>query len=160
MAALNNFGVGYNNYGIPQYSVPLPSQLPSFYPNQSQNQQMKYVHGIEGANAYQMAPGETEVLLWDDEKDSFYVKKLDQMGRPKVVAWKDFTDHVEPEQNQEVSEASNIDLNKYLTKDDLHEILKKLGLTDILTKADLDKALSELSVGTGGKVVRGNEFTA
>ena len=59
MAAFNNFGMGYNNYGIPQYPAPTPAPIPGIY--QNQNQQMKYVHGIEGANAYQMAIHELEM---------------------------------------------------------------------------------------------------
>ena len=59
MAAFNNFGMGYNNYGIPQYPAPTPAPIPGLY--QNQNQQMKYVHGIEGANAIQMAIHELEM---------------------------------------------------------------------------------------------------
>lgn len=155
MTALNNYGVGYNNYGVPQYPYAVPS---IGYQSVASQNQLVYVHGIDGANAYQLRPGITEQILWDDEKDTFYIKKLDEMGRPKIVAWKDFFDHVEPEHIESQESVQTVDMSKYLTKDDLLSTLDKLGFSNILTKSDLDRALSELTVGVGGKVVRVNEL--
>lgn len=81
-----------------------------------------YVHGIDGANAYQMPPGVTKVILWDDEVDSFYIKALDDMGRPKVIAWKDFVDHVIPQ----APEQPVADTSMYITKADLKQYLSQL----------------------------------
>ena len=97
---------------------------------------MIYVNGIEGANAYQMPFGVTKQILWDAELDSFYVKVVDEMGRPKVIAWKDFVDHVVPEQPATKTEASGVDMSQYLTK------------------SDLDKILEELTIGEHGRIVR------
>ena len=155
MTAYNNFGQGFNNYGGSQYPQNISTVAYQPFPNQ--NKQLDYVHGIEGANAFQMPPGVTKVVLWDTDVDSFYIKMLDEMGRPKVVAWKDFTDHVEPEEKTP-EETKNLDMDKYLTKDDLLNTLDKLGFSDLLTKQDLDKALKELTVGVGGRVVRTNEL--
>lgn len=164
MAGYNYFGTGGVGYGANGY--PAPNQTAGIYGNygpqsypqpqpqpQPMNLGMVYVHGIEGANAYQLPQGVTEQILWDDDLDMFYIKKLDQMGRPKVVAWKDFHDHVEPEAKQQ-------DTSAFLTKEDLRDFLNKIGVSNFLTKSDLDKALSELSVGAGGRIVRGNEFNA
>lgn len=131
-----------NNYGFPRYPNGVPSGL---YPSVAQNQKLEYVHGIEGANAYQMPFGVTKVILWDNDVDSFYIKIIDEMGRPRVVAWKDFVDHVEPEPK----ESSPVDMGKYVTKEDL---------AGLMTKTDFEKVLSELMVGVGGKVVRSNEL--
>ncbi len=125
---------GYNNYGYPY--PPVDTSIPSYPATQT----MVYVKGIEGANAYQMPPGVTEQILWDTDEDIFYVKKLDQMGRPRIVAVKDYFDHVEPEKTEPV-EKPEIDLSKYVTKDDLNKIIQ------------------ELTVGLGGRIVRNNELT-
>ena len=143
----------------------------SFYPNQPfmaqptpQNIQpvpqyrmdFVYVTGLQGANAYQMPAGVQQMILWDTDNDSFYIKKLDEFGRPRVVAHKDFFDHVE----REAAPAQPIDTSSFVTRKDLDDILSKIqvNLSGFLTKPELDKALSELSVGEKGKVVRLNEL--
>lgn len=154
-----NLAPAYPSYGVvaPRYAnqgYPIPQQpQPSQYPMQ-QGTQLHYVHGLAGANAYQMPPGVTEDILWDDEKDSFYIKKLDEMGRPKVVAHKDFFDHVEPETPPEPEKQ---DLSKYVTREDLAQMLSQIDLSSFLTKDHLDKILNELVVGERGKVVRKHE---
>ena len=149
-----NFNPGLMNYGLPQYVPQTYQPQPQQY-QQPQGMQLQYVHGIEGANAYQMPPGVTEGILWDNEVDSFYIKKLDEMGRPKVVAHKDFVDHVDPEPVK--NEQMQVDMSKYMTKDDLMETLGKIDLSAFLTKDSLNKALDEytstLVVGEQGKVV-------
>lgn len=136
--ALNNF----NQNGIG--TIPVTPTYPG-YQQYSQYPELPYVTGIEGANAFQMPRGVSKIVLWDTHNDSFYVKMLDEMGRPKVVAWKDYIDHVEPEPEVKQTETS-IDTSKFVTKDDLMSIL--------------DKALSGLTIGEQGRIVRSNEFHA
>lgn len=153
-----NFNPNMMNYA-PQPYVPQNYQTPPQQYVQPQGMRLEYVHGIEGANAYQMPQGVTEVILWDNEVDSFYIKKLDEMGRPKVVAHKDFFDHVDPEPVK--LEQPQIDMSKYMTQDDLMSALGKIDLSCFLTKDALNKALDEytstLVVGEQGKVVRKHE---
>lgn len=145
----------FNNYN--------PYQNSNVYSQQPMNtvqalMQPIYVHGRAGAEAFQLSPGVVRQILWDDETDRFYVKALDEMGRPRIVADKDFTDHVEPIAPQ-ASEASSIDFSVYPTKRDLEEFLSKFDVSNYLTKADFDKALGQLSLGVGGRIVR-NESNA
>lgn len=86
---------GYPNYAqlqqtqnYQQMSQPQPQQV-----NGSNG--LPYVHGIEGAHAFPMPQGVNRIILWDDTVDSFYIKGYDDMGKPKVLAWNDFTPHVE-----------------------------------------------------------------
>jgi len=148
MAGINNI-YNPNPYAMPNYQTYNPIQQVAPQVARMDN---VYVTGIQGANAYQMPPGVQQMILWDADMDSFYVKKLDEMGRPKVVAWKDFHDHVVEQEPQVTQQpAPQIDISA---------ILSKIDLSKFLTKDDLDKALSELSVGEKGKVVRNNEFNS
>lgn len=158
MAGFN--GNFYNNYAIPQVpQAPVQSYYGTgmnTYPQQAV-QQFVYVHGIEGANAYQLPQGVAKQLLWDDEKDSFYVKALDEYGRPKVVAWNDFVPHVE--EKTAASNAVPADFSDYPTRKDLEEFLNRFDTSKFLTKQDFDEKLSHLSLGAGGRIVL-NEFDA
>lgn len=154
---LNMYGYQAPLQGYPQQAVIRPQNYQLYYEPQ-------YVIGIEGANAFQMPVGVSQMILWDSEKDCFYVKKLDEMGRPKVVAWKDFQDHVEPvntqneaQGTQNVAAAQQIDLNDFATKKDLEEMVNQIKQPDFsayLTKEDFEKILSQLCVGEKGKVIR------
>ena len=114
-----------------------------------------YVHGIEGANAYQLPMGVMRQILWDDEQPRFYIKALDEFGRPKVVADNDFQPHVEPPKDQTAgANGAQVDLSDYPTRKDLEDFLNKFDMSKFLTKHDLDKALSELTLGAQGRIVR------
>lgn len=133
--------------------------------NQAPSQQIDdrvFVTGRIGADAYQLPPGVNVQILWDDEQDRFYIKGYDEKGRPRVLADKDFFDHVEKEAPQ-----SAVDLSLYATKDDIRTMIseafkknKTPNLSDYVTMDGLNKILSELCVGSGGKVVRSNESNA
>ena len=140
--------VGYNayagmnglNYGA--YNNGNFNNVPQNFniPQQPGSDGLPYVHGIDGAYAFSMPNGVQKIILWDDTVDSFYIKGYDNMGRPKILAWKDFTDHVEPE--KEEAKPPEIDTSKYLTKDDLIKFVKRL------------------SVGERGRIVMSNEHDA
>ena len=113
-----------------------PNYYPQYQPQNPFNQ--IFVVGIEGAKAYPL-PNNTTATLWDSEKNLFYVKQIDSMGRPSILKVCEYTDHVEPQPQPAQMSA------EYVTKADLSQFL---------TKADLDKALAELSVGERGRIVR------
>ena len=150
-------GVGINpgtyNWGYPANSY---NQVPM------QQDGRRYVTGRAGADAYQMQPGESEVILWDDDARRFYIKGYDEKGRPRVLEDNDYSPHVDPETPQ-----NSLDMSNYATKDDIKAImadtLKKVkppNMNGYVTLEEFNKALSELSVGSGGKVVRSGESDA
>lgn len=101
--------------GVPTYQTPYP---------QNPFQQI-FVQGIEGARAYQLPYGVTAAVLWDSEKDLFYLKQIDQMGRPfiaKICSYADYEEpKIEPESNQ-----NGIDSSQFVTKEYLDNILNRL----------------------------------
>lgn len=88
--------------------------------------QQIFVQGIEGARAYQLPYGVTSAILWDAEKDLFYVKKVDAMGRPSIVKTCSYTDYVEPEPVPPVTQMPDIDTSSFVTKEYLNQVLNQL----------------------------------
>ena len=139
----------YNNYvGYAAFNPYQNTGLQIQYPQQNYIQQptpnsdgLIYVHGIEGANAYQIPAGVSKVTLWDDTDDCFYVKGYDPTGKPRILAWNDYKAHVVEESTPAVA-APQIDTSQYLTRDEFNKIL------------------SELMVGERGRIVRNNEHDA
>lgn len=109
--------------------TPIPSSIG--YP-QNPFQQI-FVQGIEGARAYQLPYGVTAAVLWDSEKDLFYLKQVDQMGRPFIAKICSYADYVEPEKTAEDT--------------------KQIDTSGLVTKEYLDHVLSHLSVGERGRIV-------
>lgn len=108
-----------NNYGN---TVPSPFQ-------------QVFVQGLESAKAYQMPYGVNSVILWDTEKDLFYVKQIDALGRPMIVKICSYADYVPPEP-EPVQAAPSVDTSAFITKE------------------YLDQVLNQLFVGEKGRIVR------
>lgn len=130
----------------------------------NQNGGRIYVTGRAGADAYQMPPGVVEQILWDDDAPRFYIKGYDEKGRPRVLEDNDYQSHIDSDMTQ-----NGIDMSMYATKDDIKSIMtdmaKKIKMPNMsgyVTTDDLNKALSdflsELCVGSGGKVIRSGEL--
>lgn len=162
----NNNGYG-NNYGNNQNNgiFGLTTQQLTQYFQQGKLEWSDYVHGRAGAEAYQLPPGVTMAKLWDDEADRFYVKGYDNNGRPRVLDDNDFTQHIDPEPQP----IQNVDMSIYATKDDLKKMLEEAfsnfqvpmpNLAGYATQSDLNKAISNLAVGNGGRIVRIDEQNA
>lgn len=69
-------------YGYPQTTTTVPSQPPTPYPQQQNTypQILAFVHGLDGANQFQMGPN-SKALLMDLDDDTFYIKTTDPMAR-------------------------------------------------------------------------------
>lgn len=174
MPAFNNYGNtawggGYGAQNYNGYTAPVNTwgnTVTQPQPQMQQNQQpvdyREFVHGRAGAEAYQLKPGVTMQVLWDDETDRFYVKGYDNNGRPRVLADNDFIPHVEPEPQT----PANIDLTPYATKEDIKQMIAEAfstaqfpqpNLSLYVTQKEFNKALTGLSVGNGGRIVRTDE---
>lgn len=119
-----------------------------------------YVNGRAGADAFQLPAGVNYMVLWDTESNRFFEKGYDNNGMPRVLADNDFTSHVEPEPVQKES----IDLSSYATKDDIKAMIQEAfsnatipSMVGYVTRKEMDQAFSELSLGSGGRIVRTNE---
>jgi len=147
----NIWNNGWNN------TIPNPSYTQT--PQRSSDGRV-YVNGRAGADAYPLPNGINIMTLWDTDSKRFYVKGYDNNGMPRVLEDNDYGPHVQQEQQQ----SNNVDLSAYATKDDIQNMISEAfnrfsvpNLNRFVTKNDFDKALSELSVGNGGRIVRANE---
>lgn len=117
-----NFGptYGQNSYAPPQTAMPM------------QPFQQIFVQGEAGARAYQLPPGCNFGILWDAESSTFYIKRIDQNGRPMPLEIYDYAAHVDPP-------APQVDLSQYVTTAQL--------------KQELEEIVGKLSVGSQGRIV-------
>ena len=84
-------------------------------PAQSANR-FDCVDGIEGARAYQQKMlASSRHIVWDNQKDVFYVLQKDANGNPARIQICPFTVELEPTMEE-----------KYVTKDDFNALVAKL----------------------------------
>lgn len=82
---------------------------------QSTNNGIVWVQGLEGAKAYPVGAG-NNVLLMDSETSVFYIKSTDQSGMPMPLRVFDYTER----------KAQPDHATEYVTKDELEKRLKEL----------------------------------
>lgn len=97
---------------------PYSNRFNSYYPTQ-QNNEIKWVQGIEGAKAYQLPPNSNVQLMDSDTDNRFYIKVSDNVGMCtlRTFEYKEIT-------GQETT--SNIDLSQYVKKSELEALITQL----------------------------------
>lgn len=122
---------------FPQNYQPINyNQMPNYgnlpnYNQQSNNQSVIWVQGIEGAKAHPVAAGQA-VLLMDSDSNCLYLKSADQTGMPtlRIFDYKERTNTPPEAKNDDLSAfATKEDLSLYATKDEL-----KKAISDIKKK--------------------------
>ena len=83
-----------------------------------QNGGIIWVGGKAEADGYLVAPN-SAVALWDANNPVIYLRKADSTGKPSTVVY----DLVERSDNPPVQPAPQVDLSRYVTIDQLEEIL-------------------------------------
>ena len=91
-------------------------QMNPYQQNQGSNQ-IQYVNGIESANAYQMSPN-SSVLLMDNNLPRFYVKTTDAAGMASVKTF-EFHEYVEQKPEE-------INPELYVTRKEFEELKKMI----------------------------------
>lgn len=114
---------------MPSFYQPVNPAGNFVYPAQ-QNQQstypqiLAYVHGLEGANQFQMGPN-AKALLMDLDEDSFYIKTTDPLARAYPLEAFSFAKKELPD-------------NSAVTRDEYNKLVKMLEeqkkMLDDLTK--------------------------
>lgn len=127
----------------PYYTGPVPDQLAQLRQNQMQQPMMPpspqtippspapanpmiasaqngmiWVSGRQEADGYLIAPN-SAVALWDQNNPVVYLRKADSTGKPSTVVY----DLVERTDNPPTQSAPQIDLSRYVTIDQLEDIL-------------------------------------
>lgn len=124
----------YNNYfpiGYQPGSYPLPYQQPTItqpttpITNPVQSSGIVWVQGEAGAKAYPVAAG-SSMLLMDSENEQFYIKSTDVSGMPMPLRVFNYKEIIPNEQKQASTE--NLDLSKYITKEELERRLEGLKM--------------------------------
>lgn len=104
---------------IGQQGQPMqPQQLPANPMAGSAQNGMIWVSGRQEADGYLIAPN-SAVALWDANNPVVYLRKADSTGKPSTVVY----DLVERTDNPLTQPAPQIDLSRYVTIDQLEDIL-------------------------------------
>lgn len=104
---------------IGQQGQPMqPQQLPANPMAGSAQNGMIWVSGRQEADGYLIAPN-SAVALWDANNPVVYLRKADSTGKPSTVVY----DLVERTDNPPTQPAPQIDLSRYVTIDQLEDIL-------------------------------------
>ena len=114
------------------------------FPPQQPNA-FNWVQGLEAVKSYPMAPG-TKMAFFDSEKPRVYIKAVDSTGKPMEL---EIYDLVRYEPVKE--EAPKIDTSSFLTEE------KALELIPGMVKAEIEKAMSEISLKPTSKKKKGDE---
>lgn len=135
----------YPGYQPGYYTQPVPDQLAQLRQNQMQQPMMQgpqmgqpvmqpaqpanpmagsaqngmiWVSGRQEVDGYLVAPN-SAVALWDANNPVVYLRKADSTGKPSTVVY----DLVERTDNPPAQPAPQIDLSRYVTIDQLEDIL-------------------------------------
>lgn len=132
-----NFGPGYG----PQQNYNQIQQTPMA------PRQQEFVQGEAGANAFPMPPGCNFIILWEADPNvrRFYIKQVDQNGRPLPLESYDYERHVDPPAVQQS------DLNNYVTVDQLQAAMQ--ASSNYVTQDQLKELIGKLSVGSQGRII-------
>lgn len=137
MAYNNYFPAGYQPFQ-PMYQN---NQMQQPQMAQQQNNGIVWVQGLESAKAYPVTAGQT-VLLMDSDSNCLYLKSADQTGMPSLRVF-DYKERTETP-----PEPQNLDVDEFITKEDL---------SLYVTKDELKKAISEIQKDTKKKKVKDDE---
>lgn len=125
-----------------QQTMAQPQQIQQ--PQQQTNNGLIWVQGEAGAKSYLVAPN-TTIMLMDSEASKFYLKSADASGMPLPLRTFEYAETTPNGNNTAVNPSKNdlnIDLGKYVTRDELNEILANLTATGD-TKKTTKKAEKE-----------------
>lgn len=112
---------------------------------QMQPNMFNWVQGIEAVKSYPMAPG-TKMAFFDSEQPRVYIKSVDVTGKPMELEVYDLVKHETV--NEEVPK---VDTSSFLTEEKAKELIPGL------VKAEIEKAMSEISLKPTSKKKKGDE---
>lgn len=107
-------------YGSLTAQPPVQPQLPK--------QRIPQVNGREGANAYQLAPGSSVILIDNSESNTIWVKVTDDGGFAKLKKWKLVEVEENPQTTPMVDYVSKKDFDDL--KERVDKLMKELGNDD------------------------------
>lgn len=128
MAYPNIYNNGYQNAYNPYYGQVPMQNTPNMVMTQQQSQMAQkqsnrvWVQGEEGAKSFLVAPN-SEVELWDSERQSIYIKTADMNGIPSTVTL-DYVIRDNNKTNKSFNQSDNTD--NFATKDDIAVLQVKM----------------------------------
>ena len=114
---MTNYFTGYQPYNpYNNYMPPAPQQL------QPSNIQISFTNGLTGAKGYSVPPN-TTIFLMDSDAPQFYIKQSDRNGMCTIKSYR----FEEINEQELTKQPEQVDLSKFVTKEELALVLKELG---------------------------------
>ena len=98
---------------------PYPASYMTQYRPQPNNSNMIWVQGESGAKAFPVGPGANQVLF-DSEKQVFYIKSVDSTGMPQPLRTFSYSEYNEADTKPE------IDTSMFITRDEFNKAINSL----------------------------------
>ncbi len=127
-----------NYYGGYTPQMPIPDHLTQLRQAQTQPQSsIIWVQGEAAAKSYAIPYG-ASVPLFDTEGDVFYIKSVDASGMPMPIRTFKYVE-VFPQSAPATPESAPAqDMSKYITRDNLADILAEMGVVARTEKGDIN----------------------
>ena len=120
---MNNFNGMMNNTSFQR------NQYPSYFNPSSAGgtatNNIVWVQGIEGAKAWQLSPNSMIILLDSEIEGKMYIKVSDNIGMSSLRIF-NYTEEIPTSANNNVTINNDLDLSKYVTKDELTTLIKEI----------------------------------
>lgn len=113
----------------PVYQAPVPPQIPQQSPTISN---IYYVQGEAAAKAYPVAFGKG-IVLFDSERDYFYLKEVDRFGVPKPLRKFPYREELEDETQATVQLQADVE-NDFVTRSEFEKRIAELSTPAKKTK--------------------------
>lgn len=124
-----------NYYGGYAPQMPMPDTLTQLRQSQVQNS-IIWVQGEAAAKSYAVPFG-ASVPLFDTEGDVFYIKSVDASGMPMPLRTFKYVEIVPQSTAVSPQETPTQDMSKYITRDNLADILAEMGVVARTEKGDI-----------------------
>lgn len=119
-----------NNFNYAGGLTPQRNQFSSYFnpapaTNAATTNNLIWVQGIEGAKAWQLNPNSMVILLDSEAEGKMYIKVSDNIGMSSLRIF-NYTEEIPTSANNNATINNDLDLSKYVTKDELTTLIKEI----------------------------------
>lgn len=142
----NNFVQTRQTQPAQQLMQNMTPNIPQFIPQQQGNNGLIFVLGEADARSYPVAPGYT-VPMWEKDFKRAYIKTMDLSGVPSMRILECSERTISSETEIPVSNLPAVDMNKYVTYEELEKILADFNVPTVPKKPAKSNSKEDINNG-------------